>query len=94
VTLVFGLLYYYFQLPAINIHSATCMSSYDALPVFFVCEILTTGFHGDTAKSYITHIPKKRRCLSSSSAAVSRDRGRQPDRLAGFRPFLFLADYR
>ncbi|NCC68472.1 MAG: CvpA family protein, partial [Clostridia bacterium] len=60
VTLVFGLLYYYFQLPAINIHSGDLYVFIIMLcAVFFICEILTTGFHGDTPKSYINHIRKK-----------------------------------
>lgn len=60
VTLVFGLLYYYFELPAINIHSGDLYIFIMLLcAVFFVCEILTTGFRGDTPKSYIQHIRKK-----------------------------------
>jgi hypothetical protein len=60
VTLLFGLLYYYFELPAFNIHSGDLYMFIIALcAVFVVCEILTTGFKGDTARSYLIHIRKK-----------------------------------
>ena len=60
VTALFGMVYYYFRLPALNVHSGDFYVFILLLcAVFFVCEILTSGFHGDTPKSYFIYIRKK-----------------------------------
>lgn len=60
VTLLVGIVYYYLQLPALNIHSGDLYAFVILLClVFVVCEIITTGFKGNTPKSYFEHIRKK-----------------------------------
>lgn len=60
VTAVFGVIYYYIKLPAINIH-ATEFYTFAVLlcVVYCVCNLLITGFKAADIKDYFKHLVKK-----------------------------------
>ena len=60
VTLVFGFLYFYFKLPAINIHSGDFYLFIILLCVVYcVCALLLEGFRADGVKAYVSAARKK-----------------------------------
>lgn len=60
VTLVLGLIYFYVELPAINIHSAELyIFVYLLCMVYCVCNIFVTGFKASGIKDYFKHLLKK-----------------------------------
>ena len=60
VTLVFGFFYFYFKLPAINIHSGDFYLFIILLcAVYCVCALLLEGFRADSVKGYVAQARKK-----------------------------------
>ncbi|MEG1633597.1 MAG: CvpA family protein, partial [Oscillospiraceae bacterium] len=60
ITLVFGLIYYYFELPALNIHSGSLYAFIVMLCVVYcVCELVTSGFSATSPRDYVSHLRKK-----------------------------------
>lgn len=60
VTLVFGFFYFYFKLPAINIHSGDFYVFIILLcAVYCVCVLLLEGFRADSVKGYVAQARKK-----------------------------------
>ena len=60
VTLVFGLGYFYLELPAINLHSEAFYTFVLLLcVVYFVCAAITSGFQGNGVKSYFGFLKKQ-----------------------------------
>ena len=60
VTLVFGFLYFYFKLPAINIHSGDFYLFIILLcAVYCVCALLLAGFRADGVRGYVSEARKK-----------------------------------
>lgn len=60
VTLVFGFFYFYFKLPAINIHSGDFYLFIILLcAVYCVCALLLEGFRADGVKGYVSAARKK-----------------------------------
>ncbi|MDD4850095.1 MAG: CvpA family protein [Gemmiger sp.] len=60
VTLVFGLVYFYLELPAINLQSEAFYTFLFLLcAVYFVSAVITSGFQGDGAKSYFSFLKKQ-----------------------------------
>lgn len=60
VTLVFGFIYFYFKLPAINIHSGDLYLFIILLcAVYCVCALLLEGFRADGVKGYVAAARKK-----------------------------------
>ncbi|MCI8504627.1 MAG: CvpA family protein [Lachnospiraceae bacterium] len=59
VTLVFGSVYFYFKLPALNIHNRELYSFVILLCVVFsVCMVLLQGFRAGSVKEYMTYTKK------------------------------------
>ena len=70
VTLVVGLLYFYFELPAINFHDASFYTFVLLLClVYCVCAVITSGFHADSVKGYFQFV--KKQCLIPAGVAVA-----------------------
>lgn len=60
VTLVFGAVYYYVQLPAINIHAVEFYTFVFLLcAVYCICNIFVTGFRAAGLREYLQHLIKK-----------------------------------
>ena len=60
VTVVFGLLYFYMKLPALNLHSADFYTFvYLLCIVYCVCNLFVTGFKATSVKDYLKHLLKK-----------------------------------
>lgn len=60
VTLVFGAIYFYVQLPALNIHSMDLYTFVFLLcAVYCICSLILSGFHATGAKDFIKHLIKK-----------------------------------
>lgn len=60
VTLVFGAVYYYVQLPAINIHAVDFYSFVFLLcAVYCICSLFVTGFRAAGIRDYLKHLVKK-----------------------------------
>ena len=60
ITLAFGLVYYWFELPALNIHAGELYVFIILLcAVFAVCELVGSRFHGETIRDYIAQARKK-----------------------------------
>jgi hypothetical protein len=60
VTLVFGMIYYYFALPALNLQSQDFYTFIFLLClVYCVCAVITSGFTGDGAKGYFKFVKKQ-----------------------------------
>lgn len=60
VTFVFGLIYFYVKLPAINMHTLDFyLFVYLLCMVYCGCNILVTGFKASGIKEYFTHLLKK-----------------------------------
>lgn len=60
VTLVFGAVYYYIQLPAINIHAVEFYTFVFLLcAVYCICSLLVTGFRAAGIRDYLKHLVKK-----------------------------------
>lgn len=60
VTLLFGLGYFYIELPAINLHSESFYVFIFLLcAVYCVCAVFTSGFQGDGAKGYFHFVKKQ-----------------------------------
>lgn len=60
VTVVFGLIYFYVKLPAINMHASEFyLFVYLLCIVFCGCNIFVTGFKASSAKEYFKHLLKK-----------------------------------
>lgn len=60
VTLAFGLLYFYIELPALNLHAQEFYSFvFLVCVVYCVCAIVTSGFQGTGAKGYFGFVKKQ-----------------------------------
>ena len=60
VTLVFGLIYFYFELPALNFHAEEFYVFVFLLcAVYCVCAVLTSGFQGEGVKGYFGFVKKQ-----------------------------------
>ncbi len=60
VTLVFGAIYFYVQLPALNIHAADFYTFVFLLcAVYCICSIFITGFRAAGIRDYLNHLIKK-----------------------------------
>ena len=60
VTLVVGSIYFYINLPAVNLHSAEFYAFVIVLcTVYCVCSLVVTGFKATGLKDYIRHLLKK-----------------------------------
>lgn len=60
VTLVVGLIYFYINLPAINLHSAEFYTFVIVLCVVYCgCNLVVTGFKSTSVKDYLRHLLKK-----------------------------------
>ena len=55
VTLLFGLGYFYFELPALNFHAEVFL----LCAVYCVCAVLTSGFQGEGVKGYFGFVKKQ-----------------------------------
>ena len=60
VTAVFGLIYFYVKLPAINMHTPEFyLFVYLLCIVYCGCNIFVTGFRASSTKEYFKHLLKK-----------------------------------
>ena len=60
VTLVFALVYFYAELPAINLHAEEFYAfAFLVCAVYCVCAVLTSGFQGDGVKGYVGFVKKQ-----------------------------------
>ena len=60
VTLVFGLGYFYFELPALNLHAEEFyVFAFLLCAVYCVCAVFTSGFQGEGAKGYFGFVKKQ-----------------------------------
>ncbi len=60
VTLLFGLAYFYVELPAINLHAEEFyVFAFLLCAVYCGCAVLTSGFQGDGAKGYFHFVKKQ-----------------------------------
>ena len=60
VTLVFGLVYFYAELPAINLHAEEFYVFVFLLcAVYCVCAVITSGFQGEGIKGYVGFVKKQ-----------------------------------
>lgn len=60
VTVVFGCLYFYIRLPAINLHSADFYTFvYLLCIVYCLCSLFVTGFKAASVRDYLKHLIKK-----------------------------------
>lgn len=71
VTLAVGLVYFYFQLPAINLHAEEFYTfAFLLCAVYCICAVVTSGFQGEGgAKSYLKFV--RRQCALPFLAAVA-----------------------
>ena len=71
VTLIFGFLYFYFRLPAINIHSGDLYVFIILLcAVFGVCTLLLSGAQASGAREWVTTARKRAAVPFMSSASA------------------------
>ena len=69
VTLAVGLLYFYFELPALNFQDPSFYTFFLLLClVYCVCAVITSGFHADSWKGYFQFV--KKQCLVPALLAV------------------------
>ena len=60
VTLVFGLLYFYVELPAINLHAEEFyVFAFLLCAVYCVCAVITSGFQGEGVRGYVGFVKKQ-----------------------------------
>ena len=60
VTLVFGLAYFYVELPAINLHAEEFyVFAFLLCAVYCVCAVVTSGFQGEGVKGYVHFVKKQ-----------------------------------
>ena len=60
VTLLFGLVYFYLELPAINLHAEEFYVFVFLLcAVYCVCTVLTSGFQGEGVRGYVHFVKKQ-----------------------------------
>ncbi len=60
VTLVFGLVYFYVELPAINLHAEEFyVFAFLLCAVYCVSAVITSGFRGDGVKGYVGFVKKQ-----------------------------------
>ena len=60
VTLVFGLVYFYVELPAINLHAEEFyVFAFLLCAVYCVSAVITSGFRGDGVKGYVSFVKKQ-----------------------------------
>ncbi|MBQ8390259.1 MAG: CvpA family protein, partial [Oscillibacter sp.] len=60
VTLVFGLVYFYVELPAINLHAEEFYAfAFLLCAVYCVCAVITSGFQGESFKGYVGFVKKQ-----------------------------------
>ena len=60
VTLVFGAVYFYLELPALNPHAEECYVFVFLLcAVYCVCAVFTSGFQGEGVKGYLKFLKKQ-----------------------------------
>ena len=60
VTLVFGLVYFYLELPALNFHAEEFYTfAFLLCIVYCVCAVVTSGFQGDGVKGYFGFVKKQ-----------------------------------
>ncbi len=60
VTLVFGLIYFYAELPALNLHAEEFYVFIFLLcAVYCICAVLTSGFQGEGVKGYLRFVKKQ-----------------------------------
>ena len=60
VTLVFGLVYFYVELPAINLHAEEFYAfAFLLCIVYCVCAVITSGFQGEGFKGYVGFVKKQ-----------------------------------
>jgi len=60
VTLVFGAVYFYFKLPALNFHSEDFyLFIFLLCVVYCVCAVITSGFQGGGVKGYVGFVKKQ-----------------------------------
>ena len=60
VTVLFGLVYFYISLPALNLHAEECYSFVFLLCLVYCgCAVATSGFTGEGAKGYFTFVRKQ-----------------------------------
>lgn len=65
VTLVFGALYFYIKLPAINLHATEFYTFvFLTCAVYCVCNLVVTGFKAAGVKDYLKHLIKNARFRS------------------------------
>ncbi len=60
VTLVFGLVYFYLELPAINLHAEEFyVFAFLLCAVYCVCAVITSGFQGEGVRGYVGFVKKQ-----------------------------------
>ena len=60
VTLLFGLAYFYVELPAINLHAEEFyVFAFLLCAVYCVCAVVTSGFQGEGVKGYVHFVKKQ-----------------------------------
>lgn len=60
VTLIFGAIYFYIQLPAVNLHAEEFYGFVFILcAVWCICALITSGFQGEGAKGYFNFVKKQ-----------------------------------
>ena len=60
VTLVFALVYFYAELPALNLHAEEFyVFAFLVCAVYCVCAVLTSGFQGEGIKGYVSFVKKQ-----------------------------------
>ena len=70
VTAVVGLLYFYFELPALNFQDPSFYTFFLLLCVVYcVCAVVTSGFHADSFTGYFQFV--KKQCLIPMLVAVA-----------------------
>ena len=70
VTLAVGLLYFYFELPALNFQDPSFYTFFLLLCVVYcVCAVITSGFHADSWKGYFQFV--KKQCLVPALLAAA-----------------------
>ena len=60
VTLLFGLVYFYVELPAINLHAEEFyVFAFLLCAVYCICAVMTSGFQGEGVKGYVHFVKKQ-----------------------------------
>ena len=91
VTLLFGLIYFYVELPALNFQSQDIyVFMFLLCAVYCVSAIFTSGFQGDGAKGYLHFV--KKQCTVPFSLVIAMERMRLSSNSSGTSPrAIFLA---